>query len=78
MFTALATSREVQHRAGLAIRNVHRQFRPLRSATFAINCRPQTFAPAIPAEKQAIRDAIRHADVTHYADGPTQVGDRHQ
>ena len=36
VFTALAVSREVQNRTGLAIRNVIRQLRPLRSATIAI------------------------------------------
>lgn len=58
VFTALAVSREVQNRTGLAIRNVIRQLRPLRSATLAINGAEQTFAPAIPADKQAILDAV--------------------
>ncbi|MEE6289353.1 IS1634 family transposase [Georgenia sp. MJ173] len=59
VFTALAVSREVQARTGLAIRNVVRQLRPLRSATIAINGATQTFVPAIPADKQAILDAIQ-------------------
>jgi hypothetical protein len=59
VFTALAVSREVQRRTGLAIRNVIRQLRPLRSATIAINGAEQTFPPAIPADKQAILDALR-------------------
>ena len=59
VFTALAVSREVQARTGLAIRNVVRQLRPLRSATIAINGAEQTFPPAIPAEKQVILDALR-------------------
>jgi hypothetical protein len=59
VFTALAVSREVQNRTGLAIRNVVRQLRPLRSATVAINGVQQTFPPAIPADKQALLDAIR-------------------
>src|SRR4029079_15803665 len=37
VFTALAVSREPQNRSGLAIRNIVRQLRPLRSATVAIN-----------------------------------------
>lgn len=48
VFTAMAVSREVQNGTGLAIRNVVRQLRPLRSATIAINgaqhlpvCRPR-------------------------------------
>ena len=59
VFTALAVSREVQNRTGLAIRNLLRQLRPLRSATIAINDTVQTFPPAIPAHKQAILDAIK-------------------
>ena len=59
VFTALAVSREVQARTGLAIRNVTKQLRPLRSATIAINGTEQTFAPAIPQPQQAILDAIQ-------------------
>ena len=63
VFTALAVAREVQNRTGLAIRNVVRQLRPLRSATIAINGAQQTFPPAVPTDKQAVLDAIRqHAD----------------
>jgi hypothetical protein len=60
VFTALAVSREVQNRTGLAIRNIIRQLRPLRSATVAINGAQQTFPPAIPADRQALLDAIEH------------------
>jgi hypothetical protein len=59
VFTALAVSREVQNRTGLAIRNVIRQLRPLRSATIAINGTQQTFAPVIPEPQQAILDALQ-------------------
>ncbi len=59
VFTALAVSREVQNRTGLAIRNVIRQLRPLRSATIAINDATQTFGPAVPDTEQAVLDAIR-------------------
>jgi hypothetical protein len=59
VFTALAVSREVQNRTGLAIRNVTKQLRPLRSATIAINATEQTFAPVIPEPQQAILDAIQ-------------------
>ena len=58
VFTALAVSREVQARTGLAIRNVVRQLRPLRSATIAINGSQQTFAPVIPEPQQTILDAL--------------------
>lgn len=64
VFTALALSRTVQDRTGLAIRNVVRQLRPLRSATIAINGTTQTFAPAIPADQQAVLDAI-HGPENH-------------
>ena len=65
VFTALAVSREVQNRTGLAVRNVVRQLRPLRSATLAINGTTQTFAPAIPADQQAILDALHEPKLTH-------------
>jgi hypothetical protein len=59
VFAALAVSREVQTRTGLAIRNVIRQLRPLRSATIAINGTEQTFPPAIPVQQQTILDSLR-------------------
>jgi hypothetical protein len=65
VFTALAVSREAQNSTGLAIRNVVRQLRPLRSATIAINGSEQTFPPAITSDKQAILDAIRRPKVRH-------------
>jgi hypothetical protein len=65
VFTALAVSREVQNRTGLAIRNIVRQLRPLRSATIAINGAEQTFPPAIPTEKQAILDALQSSRLRH-------------
>jgi Transposase DDE domain len=65
VFTALAVSRETQNRTSLAIRNLVRQLRPLRSATIAINGTQQTFPPAIPTDKQAIIDAIQHPRPRH-------------
>ena len=65
VFAALAVSREVRTRTRLAIRNVLRQLRPLRSATIAINGAEQTFPPAIPTEQQTILDAITASKVTH-------------
>ena len=65
MFTALAVSREVQNRTGLAVRNAVRQLRTLRSATIAINGTTQTFAPAVTTAQQAILDAIRSSKLTH-------------
>jgi len=49
---------EVQRCTGLAVRNVIRQLRPLRSATITINATPQTFPPQIDPERQAILDAL--------------------
>jgi hypothetical protein len=65
VFTALALSRAVQARTGLAIANVIKQLRPLRSATIAINGAQQTFAPTVPAHQQAILEAIHDAGLTH-------------
>jgi Transposase DDE domain len=65
VFAALAVSREVQARTGLAIRNVTRQLRPLRSATITINGAEQTFPPEIPKEKQAIIDDITQPPARH-------------
>ncbi|WP_430298174.1 IS1634 family transposase, partial [Sinomonas sp. B1-1] len=65
VFTALAVSRAVQARTGLAIANVVKQLRPLRSATIAINGTAQTFAPDVPAQQQAILDAIHRPKLTH-------------
>ncbi|APX02262.1 IS1634 family transposase [Arthrobacter sp. QXT-31] len=64
VFTALAVSRTIQNRTGLAVANVIKQLRPLRSATIAINGTTQRFAPDISAEQQAILDAI-HGPKSH-------------
>ena len=60
VFTALVVSREVQNRAGLAISNVIRQLRPLRTATIISNGVHQAIPPAIPAQQQALIAAIRN------------------
>lgn len=65
VFTALAVSREVQERTGLSIRNVVRQLRPLRSATVLANGAKQILAPVIPAEQQALLDAITGRNLRH-------------
>ena len=39
--------------------------RPPRSATLAINGTTQTYAPAIPADQQAILDALHGPQLTH-------------
>ena len=65
VFTALAVSREAQERTGLSIRNVVRQLRPLRSATVLANGAEQTLMPVIPAEQQALLDAIPERNLRH-------------
>lgn len=66
MFTALAVARETQDRAGLAIRNVIRQLRPLRSATIEVNGAVQAFPPAINPEQQDILDDLKNRpDLRH-------------
>ncbi|MGH3989544.1 MAG: IS1634 family transposase [Pseudonocardiaceae bacterium] len=65
VFAALAASREAQARTGLAIGNVVRQLRPLRSATIAINGTAQTFAPAIGADQQPLLEALSAKGFTH-------------
>jgi hypothetical protein len=60
VFAALAVSRDIQRRTGLSIRSVCRQLRPLRSATIAINGTTQNFPPAIPADQQAVINAIHN------------------
>ena len=65
VFTALAVSREAQVRSGLAIRNLVRQLRPLRSATILSNGAEQTLAPVIPDEQQGLLDAITGRKLRH-------------
>ena len=54
VFTALAVAHCIQERSGLAIANVIKQLRPLRSATIAINGATQTFPPEIPEAQRGI------------------------
>jgi len=54
VFTALAVAHCIQERSGLAIANVIKQLRPLRSATITINGATQTFPPEIPAPQRQI------------------------
>jgi hypothetical protein len=65
VFTALAVAREAQNRTGLAIGNLVRQLRPLRSATIAVNGVRQTFDPEIAHRHQEILDALNPPGVTH-------------
>ena len=52
VFTALAVAHNIQERTGLAIANVVKQLRPLRSATIVINGATETFPPEIPAPQR--------------------------
>jgi hypothetical protein len=54
VFTALAVAHAIQDKTGLAIANVVKQLRPLRSATITINGTSQTFLPQVPAAQAEI------------------------
>ena len=54
VFTALAVAHCIQERSCLAIANVIKQLRPLRSATIVINGASQTFPPEIPEPQRKI------------------------
>jgi hypothetical protein len=54
VFTALAVAHCIQERSGLAIANVIKQLRPLRSATIIINGATQTFPPEIPEAQRKV------------------------
>jgi hypothetical protein len=58
VITALAVAHNIQERSGLAIANVVKQLRPLRSATIAINGTTETFPPQIPPTQQKILDSL--------------------
>jgi hypothetical protein len=60
VFAALAVARETQDRTGLAIRNVIRQLRPLRSAVIEAGGAVQAFPPAIGPEQQEIPGGLRN------------------
>lgn len=65
VFTALALSRTVQARTGLALRRVLRRIRPLRSATIEINGAVQTLPPAISPDDHALLDALTRPRPRH-------------
>jgi hypothetical protein len=69
VFTALAVAREIQNRTGLAIRNVIRQLRPLRSAKLAVNGAVQAFRPP---STQAGRQSSLRSPATGLTDLPQQ------
>jgi transposase len=54
VFTALAVSHCTQERTGLAIGNVVKQLRPLRTATIVINGVTEAFPPEIPSRQREI------------------------
>jgi hypothetical protein len=54
VFTALAVARRIQNQTGLAIANVIRQLRPLRTSTITINGTTEDFPPEIPAAQREI------------------------
>jgi len=50
VFAALGVARFIQQRTGLAIGNIVKKLRPLRSATIAINGAAPSFPPRVPGE----------------------------
>mgnify|MGYP001007499182 FL=1 len=64
VFAALALARLIQQRTGLAIGNVVKKLRPLRSATLVINGTTQTFPPHIPDDLTRVLDDIRTEEPT--------------
>ncbi len=65
VFAALAVSRVVQERSGLAIVKVVKLLRPLRSATIAINGTRHIFPPQVDADLQGLLDRISGSSLTH-------------
>ena len=65
VFTALAVSREVQHRTGLSLRRVLRTLKPLRSATVEINGVITTIPPALNTDEAAILEALTRPTSRH-------------
>lgn len=65
VFTALAVSYLVQHRSGLAISNVVKRLRPLRSATIAITGTLHTFPPELDPDTRDLIDKITGPGLTH-------------
>jgi hypothetical protein len=53
-FAALAVARRIQNQTGLAIGNVLKQLRPLRTSTVAVNGTVTDIPPDIPAAQRAI------------------------
>lgn len=57
VFTALAVSRHIQERTGLAIANVVKQLRPLRTSAITINATTEEFPPEVPpAQAEILHD----------------------
>jgi hypothetical protein len=54
VFAALAVARRIQNQTDLAIANVIKQLRPLRTSTITINGTTQAFPPEIPAAQRDI------------------------
>ena len=65
VIAALAVAHNIQERTGLAIANVVKQLRPLRSATIAINGTTETFPPQVPAPQQKILTSLAIPEPGH-------------
>jgi len=60
VFAALAVSRAMQKRTGMALRRILRILRPLRSATIRINGVTTTIPPALTPEQKTLVDQLKN------------------
>jgi Transposase DDE domain len=65
VFTALAVAHCIQERTGLAIGNIVKQLRPLRTATIVINGVAETFPPEITGPQRKILASLGVAEPGH-------------
>lgn len=63
--SALAVAHSIQERTGLAIANVVKQLRPLRSAIIAINGTTETFPPQVPEPQRRILASLNIPEPGH-------------
>jgi len=65
VFAALAVTRTMQKRTGLALRRILHTLRPLRSAVIRINGTIRTLPPALNPDQQTLIDQLKTADMGH-------------
>jgi len=65
VFAALAVSRTMQKRTGMALRRILRTLRPLRSAVIRVNGLTQTLPPVLNHDQQTLIDALTNNNLGH-------------